>query len=174
MTTANQHSPGRGRIRRRDDGISFIEVLVSVVLLGTVGIAVLVGMSTALRGTSAHDRLATVQANLSDAGDHITDVTFSGGADVNYRPCAVPGDYAPQVDPWSVTITSIRYWTGSGWSGAVSDCVGNEMQEITLESSIEGTTRQLVVVKRKATVAVTAGGAWNDEMVTPEPHSSLP
>lgn len=172
MTTAKQHSSRRERIRRRDDGLSFIEVLVSVVLLGTVGIAVLVGMSTALRGTSAHDRLATVQANLSDAGDHITDVTFSGGADVNYVPCAGPSDYAAEVTPWSVSISSIRYWTGSGWSD--SACSGSEMQQITLQSSIEGTARELVVVKRKATVALTAGGAWNDEMVTPEPHSSLP
>lgn len=161
---------------REDSGATFIEILVSVVLLGIGGIAVLVGMAATLRGTATHDRLATVQSNLSDAGDHLTDVTYNDitASDETYVSCGgAVGAYTTEVSPWQVNVVSVDFWDGSGWTDT-SGCVGGEMQRITLTASIEGLQRQLVVVKREATVAITPGGAWNDGMVTPVQHPSLP
>lgn len=154
--------------RDRDLGVTFIEILVSVVLLGIAGIAVLAGMATTLRGTATHDRLATVQANLSDAGDYLTDITF--GAD-NYVSCATLTDY--DVSAWQVDVTSVEFWDGSTWVDS-SLCAGGEMQKVSLRSTAGGLERNLAVIKRQATTAISAGGAWNDNMVAPQPHPNLP
>lgn len=159
---------------RRDSGATFLEILVSVVLLGIAGLAVLVGMAATLRGTATHDRLATVQANLADAGDHLTDVTYNDAtmADETYQDCgAALAAYNTEVSPWGVTVTSVEFWDGAAWGVG---CSGGELQKITLQASVNGVDRQLVVTKREASIAITPGGAWNDNIVTPAPHPSLP
>ena len=61
------------RYRRGDAGFSFIEVLVSIVLLGTAGIAVLVAIQTTVIGARKHDEVAQNQALLAEVADMITD-----------------------------------------------------------------------------------------------------
>ncbi|MEY2957863.1 MAG: hypothetical protein RLZZ01_431, partial [Actinomycetota bacterium] len=51
----------------RDLGVSFIELLVAIVLLGTAGVAVLVSMSAAAVGARTSDEIADVQALLAEA-----------------------------------------------------------------------------------------------------------
>lgn len=152
---------------RRDRGMSFVEVLVAVVLIGTTGVAVLAGMAATLRSTAVHDRLATVQARLSNAGDLLTDVTLSSDT---YVSCATPGDYDALVSALAVSVTAVEFWDGAGWQGSCSGASSSQLQKLTLHASIEGVDRDLVVVKRKATVAATPGGSWNDGMVSPLPN----
>lgn len=160
---------------RHDEGVTFVEILVSVVLLGTAGIAVIVGMAAALRGSSTHDSVATLQANLSDAADVLTDVTYDDAtmSDPVYVSCGgAAAAYTTEISPWQVTIASVEFWDGAAWTG-VGGCVGGEMQKITLEASNDGLERRLVVVKREASVAITPGGAWNDDIVIPVPNPGL-
>ncbi len=168
-------APRTGRVVRPttdaagDRGSTFIEVLIAVVLVGTVGVAVLAAMGATLRAAATHDRLATAQSRVSDAGDHLTDITLVGDT---YVSCATPGSYQPEVDVWAVTVQSVEFWNGSSW-GACSGAGSTQMQKISLGATVGGLTRELVVVKRKATQAGSAGGAWNDGMVSPDPNPGL-
>lgn len=165
---------------RRDSGVSFIEILVSVVLLGTASIAILTAMAATVRSTSLHDQVASAQAQLADAGDILSDVTYAGG-DPHYVECATPADYTAklttdwpiQANSWpDVVVADVDFWSGSGWGvGCVSG--DHQMQRITLRADVDGHTRQLTVVKRMATEASGPGGAWNDGMVTPNPNGGF-
>ncbi|MEQ9162065.1 MAG: hypothetical protein RLN74_05110, partial [Ilumatobacter fluminis] len=55
-----------------DLGATFIELLVSIVLLGTAGVAVLAALSTAATGAATNRTIAEVQASLATAGDAMT------------------------------------------------------------------------------------------------------
>ena len=154
---------------RNDRGATFIEVLIAVVLLGTTGVALLAAMGATLRAAATHDRLATVQSRVSDAGDYLTDITLVGDT---YVSCATPASYQPDVDVWGVTIQSVEFWNGSSW-GACSGAGSTQMQKISVQATVGGLTRELVVVKRKATQAGSAGGAWDDGMVSPDPNPGL-
>ena len=170
----------QGRRTRRDRGTTFIELLVSVVILGTAGIAVLTAIAATVRATTVHDRVATAQAQLADAGDILTDVTYSGG-DPHYVDCATPADYdfrlandwPTQAASWpDVTVIDVQFWDGiDDWDPLASCTTPNgAMQKITLQATIDGHTRQLTVVKRQGTEAVGPGGAWDDDMVAPTPN----
>jgi hypothetical protein len=47
------------------------------------------------------------------------------------------------------------------------------MQRLTLRAAVGDHTRELAVVKRKATQATGPGGAWDDETVTPDPNDAF-
>lgn len=153
----------------RDWGTTFIETLVAVVLLGTTVVAALAGMAATIRSATVHDNLATAQSRVSDAGDYLTDITVDGDT---YVSCATSSTYQPATSAWQVTVESVQFWTGSAWS-TCSGGGSTQMQRIGLRSTVGAQSRDLFVVKRKATVAVVAGGTWNDGMVSPNPNPNL-
>lgn len=174
---------------RRDAGTTFIEILVAIVLLGLASVGVLTAIGATVRSTSVHDRVATAQAQLADAGDVLSDAifyeTFPQG-DRHYKSCATPTDYDDSLDPvtgdwttqassWpSVSVIAVDFWNGTGWiSTSDASCVGGELQRITLRSTIDDYSRDLVVVKRQATVADSGGSFWNDDMFTPTPNCAF-
>lgn len=182
-----EHAPDHPRtgcsLPDRDRGVTFIELLVSIVLLGTVGIGVLTAIVTTIRSTQIHDQVATAQAQLADAGDVLTDVTYSGG-DPHWVAC--PGtthaadyttklatDWPAQADSFpDVVVTDVQFWNGAAWQGSCATDA-TAMQRLTLEATVDGHTRTLVVVKRLATLAIGPGGTWDDEMVTPTPNGAF-
>jgi len=167
-------------VARRDSGVSFLEILISVVLLGIGAVAVLTATAATIRSATAHDQVATAQAQLADAGDILTDVTYSGG-DPHYDDCATPANYntrlandwPTQAASWpDVVVVDVQFWNGSGWG---APCAGGEMQRITLQATVDGHTRELTVVKREATQAVgSSGSAWDDDMVAPDQNPGFP
>ncbi len=177
MTSRRHRDPRATRSTRADDaargatnrGSTFIEVLIAVVLLGTTGVALLAAMGATLRSAATHDRLATAQSRVSDAGDYLTDITFVGDT---YVSCATPASYQSGVDVWQATIQSVEFWNGNSW-GACSGVGSAQMQKISISATVAGLTRELVIVKRKATQAGSASGAWNDGMVSPNPNPGL-
>lgn len=167
---------GRRTSARCDAGATFVELLVSIVLLGTAGIAVLTALSTTLQSTQVHDRVATAQSQLADAGDVLADVTYASG-DPHYIECASPAEYTTLLSTaWpdqavsfpNVSVAAVDFWDGSGWGICVLGT--SQMQRIVLRATVDSLTRELSVVKRKATEASGPGGAWNDSMVTPNPN----
>ena len=176
--TSDSAAAQHPRPRRRDSGTTFIELLISIVILGTAGIAVLTAVAATTRATTTHDRVASAQAQLADAGDILSDVTYSGG-DPHYDDCASPAqyntrlanDWPEQAASWpNVAVIDVEVWDdpANNWI-PTSDpsCVNGAMQKVTLQATIDGLTRQLTVVKRQGTEATGPGGAWDDDMVTP-------
>lgn len=165
----------------RDRGATFIEILVSVVLLGTAGVAVLTALAASATGAAVQREVSTAQAALASAADAMVDVD---AADDNYVACASPGSYAAVVAGASpdaaVSVVTVEFWDPSTQSYQAS-CMSpdaDRLQRITLSSSVGDHTATLAIVKRRGgsptlntvPAAPTAGGS---AMVTPTPHSGL-
>jgi type II secretory pathway pseudopilin PulG len=174
-----------------DHGSTFIEVLVSVVLLGIGAIAVLAGLAAAIRGASVHSDVTDAQSWLATAGDVLVEVPPSA-AD-NYEPCTTPtstiiDEYQAVVDgvdgipPTSdITVEDVEFWNSTlgefGSTCRYSTAEEDRLQRITLATQTAGAVRRLSVVKRPAlepsinvgTPPTTQGGG-NYE---PEPNPDL-
>jgi type II secretory pathway pseudopilin PulG len=75
------------RSSARPDGFSFIEVLVSIVLLGTAGVAVLAALGSSIRGSVTHEEkvralsaLESAAAGLQRQVDPCTDTAYTAAA----------------------------------------------------------------------------------------------
>lgn len=164
-----------------DLGATFIELLVSIVLLGTAGVAVLAALSTAATGAATNRTIAEVQASLATAGDAMT-VADADNAQFVYEPCATPSTQA-YVDAVAdaapgVTVRTVDYWSGSAWSDTCNYAAGQRLQRVTLAMNLDGVERTLSVVKRPAldptadlgTPSPSAGGGGTGNApVTPTP-----
>lgn len=74
------------RLDHRDDdanGMSFIEVLVSVVLLGTAIVAVLAGMRATIMGSAIERDHARAQQWLQSSSEYLNDVVYDGCTTTN-------------------------------------------------------------------------------------------
>ncbi len=61
------------RIRsRRDDGYTLVEMLIAIVLMGTIVLSIMGGMWAVVRASRMNDERAKVQAILGAAGDALT------------------------------------------------------------------------------------------------------
>ena len=140
---------------RRDHGATLVEMLISIVLLGTVGVAVLAAMSAAIVAARTNDELATVQSRLAQAVDAISDtepeqIPYVDCADGPPGPAyqaALDAEFAP---PGSIQVLSVEFWNGAT-SQFASDCrtaLGDRLQRVTLRAEVDGLAREVAVVKR--------------------------
>lgn len=153
--------PGVGAQRRggagsRDCGLSLVELLVAVVLLGTAGVAVLGGIAATARGSGVHHSLSQAQAWLSSAADEL-----SGGA-VPFVECASPQPLdlyeqgsvfsGARSDGVDLRVESIAFWDGTSW---ISSCPADHSapQRIDLRVERGDQIRRIVVVKHQQPAA---------------------
>ena len=153
------------RSRDRDVGATFIEILVSVVLLGTVSVAVLAALSATIVGARTGDEVAKSQASLAAAVDFLTD---TDPQHVAYRSCssltpaaliqAYQTDLDTQFGGGAIEVVGVRYWdrTAGGGSGGFTDTcrfdLGDRIQEISLASVVNNASRSATAVKRPVDV----------------------
>ena len=151
---------------RRDAGVSFIELLVAIVLLGTAGVAVLVSMSAAAVGARTSDEIADVQSLLAQAivvmGDTdpelVPYVACDAGSDVLTAYQGAVGATFADTRVGQVDVVAVRFWNPSTATFGAS-CgygVGDRLQEVEIAVSFAQTTRSAKVIKRPL-VAPTAG-----------------
>ncbi len=110
--------------RRRDAGVSFIEVLVAIVLLGTVVIATLTGLHAAIIGTQVDEDHARAYAWLQAASDEIYDAaylacssTITAAQIVTSYQTAANGATRPNDWPTgtaTITVNSVQFLSRSG------------------------------------------------------------
>lgn len=157
----NQKARQPRKPSRQDEGMTFIEVLVSVVLLGTVGLAVLVAMSAALVGARVNDNLAQVQQVLAEAADAMTDTQPERVAYVacSANPAAAYQTAINALHPPAGSVTvGTESWdrTAGGGQGAFGPTCrfvqGDRLQRVTLTAKVGGVLRTVKVVKRPYTV----------------------
>lgn len=145
--------PGRDRFRR-DTGVTLIEVLITVVLLGTVVVGILGAARMSIMASRTSKEAAQVQSALLAAAERVE------RAPRDQFPCdslRVPVENAAQLkldvdDPSTVVEIEFEHLTASGWvAGACPETGGqaNLVQRLTITMThpTSGLRRTLEVVK---------------------------
>lgn len=141
-------------LSRRDNGSTFIELLVSIVLIGLTVVAVLTATTAALTGARTSDEIAKSQASIAEVADFVTD---TDPETVPYLDCAsnspatVLATYQSKIDDrfgaGAVQVTGVEFWDGSSF-GSCAFGSGERLQEVSLTTVANGSERSVVVVKR--------------------------
>ena len=94
--------------RRGEAGFTLIEVIITVMLIGTGVVAVLGALQVGVISASVQQDLAVAEVTLRGAAEHVKSETFVG--------CAGTSAYASGFSPLpgaDVTITSVEHWNGT-------------------------------------------------------------
>jgi hypothetical protein len=158
-----------GSVVRRDAGVSFIEILVAIVLLGTAMIAVLTAVRTTVIGTRLERDHARAQVWLQSAAEALQ-ATPRVGCDPVGSPATVPDVRAiyetevrtlvaspPGWDPSSqLSVIDVRFWDGSSYQAQCFDNAGFRLQLVTMRvlSADGDILEELSVVKDTPDVVV--------------------
>jgi prepilin-type N-terminal cleavage/methylation domain-containing protein len=123
---------------RGDDGVTLIEVLVAVTLLGLAATTVLVAFMTLSTTSSRHRDLADVQSVLASAGEIVaapsTARVACANAPSSYQAAArtvrLPAAWTPSV----VTVTAVQSWDGTAFGpcSTANESAGFNLQKISL------------------------------------------
>jgi len=120
--------------RRGEAGFTLIEVVITVMLIGTGVVAVLGALQVGVISASVQQDLAVAQVTLRGAAEHVKSEAFVG--------CAGTSDYASGFSPLpgaQVTITSVEHWNGTlagsrPYSGSCDD--GDWPQLVTIRVTV--------------------------------------
>lgn len=149
-----------GRDRTNENGLTLIELLVTVVIMGLTFVIILGGMSTAILGSDVHHRQVTADAVLRSAADMVR------SDETDYEDCATTYDFL-DVDPAGYTrapVTVVGYWDSSSNkfespvaynctliepapSGSKNDN-GLQLLELSVTASARSVTEKMQIVKR--------------------------
>jgi hypothetical protein len=145
------------RPRPDDAGVTLIDVVVAITLLGLAAVAVLGAFATLSVTSSRHRDLADVQSVLASAAEM---VTAPGTLRVA---CATPSSYqaaarnAVQPASWpasTVGVTAVQYFDGANFGATCYDAKGFHLQKVTISvTSMNGRTTQSVDVYKGDEVA---------------------
>lgn len=138
---------------RADSGVTFIEVLVSVVLLGTVVVAVLASLGVSIRGSVTHEEKVMALSVLESA---------ASGLKIQADPC----DESTYRDLARETVED------PGWAARLEvsavDCSDTDLHEVTLSvTAPRGLTQVLEVAVGGPRVADTEGAGEFDDSTAP-------
>lgn len=148
------------RARSRDSGTSFVEIVVSVVILGTVCIAVLNAIATAAVGARIHREVSSSQAWIATFADEMVAI------ESQYQPCTGASDagvgtvvaaYQTEVNAIkatlstdaTITVTTVKFWDGTTFGTTCRVAQGYRLQEVSIAITQPGaTTFVTTLVKR--------------------------
>jgi type II secretory pathway pseudopilin PulG len=151
------------RRKRLDDdrGETLVELLVTVVILGTAVVAIVAALGTAIRVSDIHRKQANAGAYLRAYAEALE--TYVAKNPSGYQPCPVGAAYDGKltiVAPDDVrfdqpSVVSVEYWTGTAWQSAcpASD-VGVQRVKLQVRSQDGRVDETLTVVLRKPCRAV--------------------
>lgn len=110
-----QHTAQSKEVPESDQGSTLIEVLVALMLMGTVLSVAIAGMWTAVRISTFSDEAADLDAVLGSAADALGDETYRAcpdkpGVDNEYLQFAQKGADAVDWPASTVTIDKVEYW----------------------------------------------------------------
>jgi hypothetical protein len=153
---------------RRDSGVTFVELLVAVVLLGTVVVAVLTAVRVTVIATTTEREHSRAEQWLESAAEQLEITPFgncnvgigvpaSAAAAHTLYQAAVAGAPVPAGwDPSQISVgTEIYVWDGSDWvlyatAGSCLDDLGLTLQRVSL--TVENPNGKIIetreVVKR--------------------------
>lgn len=134
-----------------------VEILVSIVLIGTAGIAVLTALQASIVAVRTHDDVAQNQALLAEAADLITDTEPE---QIAYVDCFSDPETAYQASidaafpPAGTIDVTVTYWNRDvdAFDTTCRYDLGDRLQRIVLTSSVDEVQKEVVVVKRPIAV----------------------
>jgi prepilin-type N-terminal cleavage/methylation domain-containing protein len=105
----------RVRNQREDHGYTLIEMLVAIVLMGSIVLSIMGGMWAVVRASRQNDSRAKVQAVLGAAGDSIINYKHWNCPETNqaYVQWAQKAASSVGWESSTVAITQYRYWDPS-------------------------------------------------------------
>lgn len=160
------HRGGPSRVGTGDDGMTLVESLMSIVLLGIAASGIILGWTTVVSASFRHERQSTVSVLSASASEAVLDQILTP-----YAPCAVSYDmdsWPEDLEPppgYEVTITAIEYWDGTDYAPGIANChedlLGDEdlsveqrtfaaLQRITIRAATTDgqVAREISVIKR--------------------------
>lgn len=127
--------PTMSRLKNRDEsGDTLIEVLLTMMVVGTAATALIMAFSTAIAASAEHRNLASTDTVLRSVSEKVIAVFQVQGANAAYTSCAIPGTpgdttgynnnsaiqaqltTASKPFNYSASITDVQYWSGAGFS----------------------------------------------------------
>lgn len=122
----------------REDGLSLVESLVAVAILGLAFVSILAALTTTISGSELHRRQATLEAVLRNKAELVKSVSYqSCGTSAQYE-SATPYTPAAPNSQYSVSVTAVDYFSVSGSSPAPdSGCpvLDPGLQRLTLRAA---------------------------------------
>jgi type II secretory pathway pseudopilin PulG len=125
---------------QRDRGETLIELLMTVLILGTAVVAVVGALAVAIRVSDVHRKQATAGAAVRAFAEALEQAVAQ--APSGYQPCGSeqqyeglytpPPGYLHDVDP------VIRVWDGAGFTAAATPCNDQGVQLVSLRVSTDG------------------------------------
>jgi type II secretory pathway pseudopilin PulG len=136
-----QRARGRG-----ERGETLVELLVTVVIMGSAIVALVAGVATAVASSDTHRQDSTAEGVLRSYAERVQGASYADCA------TAYTTGYTVPAGGWTATITSILYLqSDSSYGAACSPDLG--AQQITLHvvspHTKNGADETLVIVKRK-------------------------
>ena len=137
--------------------MSLVEILVSVVLLGAAGVAVLGAMATAARGTSVNRSQADAIVWLQSTADYLANTPFvqcGAGFNVqdryNQNTDQLAATAAPKPEgtttQGTISVIGVQFWDSTS-SSFSSTCTTSKLEQITLQVTNGSYQHSLVIVK---------------------------
>ncbi|NNE12371.1 MAG: type II secretion system protein [Ilumatobacter sp.] len=107
MPPTEPHRGERARPARRDSGVTFIEILVAVVLLGIGGVATLVALTVSIKGSDQHRSKVNAIAELEGAGAYLARTEYNSNCSTPPTPASLTLAAAnrPGVNNGEITVT---------------------------------------------------------------------
>lgn len=138
-------------LRRAQQGLSLVETLVAVVILGIAFTAILGGMSTSILTSDVHRKEATSETILRSYAEAIKDPATP------YVACPLPPAYSSPVgfsapSGYAASVAAVAYWDPSTSTfGACPGSGDSGLQRISLQvaSSDGRATERVDILKRK-------------------------
>ncbi len=143
---------------RRDRGITLVELVVAIALLGIAGVAVLGAMAAAARGSSVNKSQAGAVVWLQSSADYLASAAYTpcvvgqeAQVDAAYQALlqdsAAPRSQVgwPQAD--LSVVSPVLFWNGSAFTATCAPTYGLEQVTLRAVSPNIGFAGTLVVVK---------------------------
>lgn len=129
-----------------ESGLTLIELLITVLILGLAIVAILGGMVTMLSTSGLHRRQADVGSVVENAAEAVKSAAYASCATSYVTPASSQGDVNQALA--GTGSLHIRYWNGTAF---VSTCPtpdqGLQMVPVTATSTDGSVTQTIYVVK---------------------------
>lgn len=137
------------RFRRDESGLTLIECLVTVVIMGLAFVALLGGLGTSIFASDIHRKQATSETILRSFAEHVKTATYVACASTS----SYVGSFTAADPNYSPSVTLVELWnpTTSAFDGTCNSGSDSGWQRITLHvASNDGrATESVQIAKRK-------------------------
>ncbi len=120
---------------RRRRGMTFIEVLIAVALLGVIVVTMMAGLSSIALATGHHRQQTTLDLLVRSEAEYLKSQTYSPKP-ASYTSISAPG--------YTVSITQVLYWDPA--SGTWTATIDNGLQQISVTVTAPGGGSEQVIV----------------------------